>query len=324
MGKITKLRKYFNKLRPISNKHVIMNATRKDQLILLIIYIVSFSIGLFIGNSYLEFGLIGKSAIIVFSAVIVIWLFSFLLNNSSIFDPYWSVAPVVFLVYYGGNASGMWHLVYGNWFTSVRFVLLLILVFVYGVRLTWNFLRNWRGLKHEDWRYVDFREKTGSLYWVVSFLGIHLFPAIMVFMGTLSILVAVTAGIRPVNLLDMLGITLTGTAILLEAKADKQLHEFVANNKEEGKTMDTGLWSVSRHPNYLGEMSFWWGLFFFALAANPSYWWVLIGPLSITLMFIFISIPLIEKRLLNRKKDYAEYCKRVPMLFPFPIKNLFN
>jgi len=289
----------------------------KDRLILLFIYLTAFSAGLFIGASYAGFTLIMKSAMIVFAAVLVLWLFSFIADNSSVFDPYWSVAPIFFVLYfwissYGFKLSGS-----GYWFTNVRFVLLLVLVTIWGVRLTYNFLRSWRGLKHEDWRYVDFRKKAGFLYWVVSYLGIHLFPSIMVFMGSLSIWAALTAGVRPMNFLDIPGILFTGIAIWLEARADKELHQYVQQNPEGGKTIKTGLWAISRHPNYLGEITFWWGLYLFALAANPSYWWVIIGPVIITLMFVFISIPMIEKRLTERKNDYADYCRKVPMLLPF-------
>jgi steroid 5-alpha reductase family enzyme len=164
---------------------------------------------------------------------------------------------------------------------------------------------------------VDFRKKAGFFYWVVSYLGIHLFPSIMVFMGSLSIWVVITAGIRPINFIDIPGILFTGIAIWLEARADKELHQYVQQNPEGGKTIKTGLWAISRHPNYLGEITFWWGLYFFALAANPLYWWVVIGPIIITLMFGFISIPMIEKRLMERKSDYADYCRKVPMLLPF-------
>jgi steroid 5-alpha reductase family enzyme len=142
----------------------------------------------------------------------------------------------------------------------------------------------------------------------------------MVFLGCLSIWVALTAGVRTMNLFDIAGILVTGIAIWLEAKADKELHQYVHQAAEGGKTIKTGLWAVSRHPNYLGEITFWWGLYLFALAANPSFWWVIIGPLTITLMFVFISIPMIEKRLMKRKNDYEEYCKKVPMLFPFRVK----
>ena len=81
--------------------------------------------------------------------------------------------------------------------------------------------------------------------------------------------------------------------------------------------MNRGLWALSRHPNYLGEILFWWGLYLFALASNPSFWWVVAGPLAITLMFIFASIPMIEKRMLKRRKDYQAYQEKVSMLVPW-------
>jgi steroid 5-alpha reductase family enzyme len=296
-----------------------MEQKTKDKLILLFIYIVSFSVGTFIGNSYIEFGLLAKSAMIVFATVLVIWLFSFVSNNSSVFDPYWSVAPPFFTLYFWISAHGFQLTDSSAWFSNTRFILVLVLVSWWGARLTYNFLRQWKGLKHEDWRYVDFRKKTGVFYWLVSFFGIHLFPAIMVWFGCLSLWITLVAGIRPMNFLDIAGLLLTGFAIWLETKADKELHQFVQQAAEGGKTLNKGLWSVSRHPNYLGEMTFWWGLCFIALAANPSAWWVIIGPLAITIMFVFISIPMIEKRLRERKSDYGEYCKQVPMLFPIPF-----
>jgi steroid 5-alpha reductase family enzyme len=95
----------------------------------------------------------------------------------------------------------------------------------------------------------------------------------------------------------------------------------VADKRHTGKTMDRGLWSLSRHPNYLGEILFWWGLYLFALSANPSLWWVIAGPAVITLMFLFISIPMIEKRMLIRKVNYKEYQKRVSMLIPLNFRH---
>ena len=294
----------------------------KDRIILLFIYITAFAVGVFIGNSYMEFSLLGKSAMIVLSAVIVIWLFSFIADNSSVFDPYWSVAPVFFTVYYLISVKGFSFISPGSWFTMVRIALILILVTFWGVRLTYNFFRGWKGLKHEDWRYVNFRKKTGVMYWTVSFLGIQLFPAFMVFLGCLSIWVTVSVDARSMNLLDVAGFLVTGMAIWLEMRADKELHNFIRQNPDRGKTITTKLWSISRHPNYLGEISFWWGLYFFALAADPSYWWVIIGPLAMTLMFVFISIPMIEKKLMESKSGYGEYRKRVPMLLPFRFKRV--
>jgi steroid 5-alpha reductase family enzyme len=295
----------------------------KDRLILLFIYLVTFAIAGFIGNSYTGLSPLLRLLLAVLSATVVLWLFSFLSDNSSIFDPYWSVAPPLFLIclwaFMPGNrfpASGHESMIVASG-SLARNITVFLLVFIWSVRLTWNFLRGWKGLKHEDWRYAAMRKRTGMFYWTISFAGIHLFPAMMVFLGCLSLWVVALKGVRGPNILDLLGILVTGFAILLEADADRQLHRFVATDPGNGKTLQTGLWSVSRHPNYLGEIGFWWGLFFFSLAADPDFWWVIIGPVAITLMFVFISIPMIEKRMQERRTDYGEYRKKVRMLFPF-------
>jgi steroid 5-alpha reductase family enzyme len=305
-----------------------MNHRTKGRLTLFIVYILAIAAGTLAGQYFLYLGMLQTSAVAVLVTVAVIFSGSVVFNNSSVFDPYWSVAPPLMV---------LWYLLFRTWAPplevnlqetsqnfagnldvgSGRIIILFILIMGYGLRLTWNFLRGWPGLSHEDWRYVDFRNNSGKLYWLVSFSGIHLFPALMVFGGTLSIWVVIVNPGRPLNILDALGVILTGAAILLEAIADRQLRKFVRENKEPGKTMDKGLWSLSRHPNYLGEILFWWGLYLFALASNPAFWWVICGPAAITLMFLFASIPLIEKRMLKRRKDYADYRKRVSMLVPF-------
>ena len=86
--------------------------------------------------------------------------------------------------------------------------------------------------------------------------------------------------------------------------------------------MSHGLWAFSRHPNYLGEIMFWWGIFIFGLASGLHYWWTIIGALSVTLLFTCISIPLMEKRNLLRRPEYASVTKKIPVLFPwFPKTN---
>jgi len=309
----------------------------RSRLILLLVYLFAFSLAFIVGT-FNGYPVLLKSATSVGMAVIVLFMASLDFNNSSVFDPFWSVTPPLMVCYFWFLSFSMqpaaifhWSLVTENlnafhrsgaWsgidtMNIPRVTILLILTLVYGTRLTWNFLRGWKGLKHEDWRYADMRKITGKGYWFVSLFGIHLFPALMVFAGCLPVWVTVICGMHGPNFLDILAILVTGNAILLEALADRQLHRFLANNAGNGKTMDQGLWSVCRHPNYLGEISFWWGLYLFALAANPSFWWVIIGPLAITLMFIVISIPMIEKRNVQRRSGYTLYQQRVPMLIPF-------
>ena len=80
--------------------------------------------------------------------------------------------------------------------------------------------------------------------------------------------------------------------------------------------MKSGVWSWSRHPNYLGEMGLWWGLWLFGIAADPSWWWTIVGPLGITLMFVFVSLPMIEKRMAARRPAYAEYAESSSLVLP--------
>jgi steroid 5-alpha reductase family enzyme len=312
-----------------------MKQTTKGRLVLLFVYTIAMTLGFWVSRVS-DYPVLVQSAVAVGLAVSIIFVGSVDFNNSSVFDPYWSVAPPLIVVYYWiwmvGQLPGdgsYWsvitgsHLVPGqadyaaipSWPDMTRIVVVMVLTLAYSIRLTWNFLRGWPGLKHEDWRYANFRKRSGKAYWVVSFFGIHLFPAMMVFGGTLSLWVVVIHGATPLNLLDLLALLITGSAILLEAIADRQLRHYALSAHEPGKTLRTGLWSRSRHPNYIGEMLFWWGLYCFALAANPTYWWVIIGPLTITFMFVFISIPMIEKRMLERRSDYEDYRKKVPMLF---------
>ncbi len=320
-----------------------MSERTKGRLILLLVYLIAFSLAFWaaLASSY---GILLKSAIMVALAVIIIFLGSIDFKNSSVFDPYWSVAPPMMIAFYlmvmamqqpidagqitmnaftgdfaGGSSPGIRHPSSG-WGYFPRLIILSLLTLAYSVRLTWNFLRGWPGLKHEDWRYVDFRKKTGKAYWVVSFFGIHMFPALMVFGGTLSIWVTVVHGSAAMNFLDILAFLVTGFAIFLEGASDNQMRKFLKEYQGTGKIMDQGLWGISRHPNYLGEISFWWGLWIFALAANPGFWWVIIGPVTITLMFVFVSIPMIEKRMAERRPAYQEYRKKVAMLIPWRLR----
>lgn len=240
---------------------------------------------------------------------IVIFGFSVVLNNSSMYDPYWSVAPIFIALYL------LWQPDVPD-VSMARKLIVTALVIVWGARLTFNFFRGWPGLAHEDWRYVDLREQNGKAYWLVSFAGIHMFPTVLVFLGCLALFPAINEPNNTFNVLDVLAIIVTATAIWLEATADKQLHNFVKSKPTPGTILKTGLWSHSRHPNYLGEILFWWGLFLFAMAARPDHWWVIVGPLSITLLFNFISVPMIDKRSLKRRQGYAEHMQEVPKLLP--------
>ena len=248
------------------------------------------------------------------AATLVIYAFARVFRNASFYDPYWSVAPLAIALYYTLVASS------GD-VVLIRQVFVVTLVFIWGIRLTLNWARQWRGLGHEDWRYANFRSKSKGWFWIVELMGIEMMPTTIVFLGCLSLYPALATGTNPFGVLDWIAIVVTAGAIILETTADEQLRKFVKAKPKPGKIMSTGLWAYSRHPNYLGEIMLWWGLFLFALSADLSYWWVVVGPVAMTVLFIFISIPMMDKRNVERKPGYEEHMRRVPALFPwFPKK----
>jgi steroid 5-alpha reductase family enzyme len=245
-------------------------------------------------------------------ATVVVFVASVITNNSSMYDPYWSVAPALFAV---GMA-----LTSGSGANTARVVLLTLVVLAWAVRLTYNWGYGWQGMPHEDWRYRKLKTDTGNAYWFVSFSGIHLFPTIMVYLGMLPFFVAYRSG-RSISALDIAGTIVALAATALEGLADVQMHCYRKAHPKGDSVADTGLWSVSRHPNYLGEILFWVGVSLIGLAAAPREWWRLGGVLMMLVLFLGISIPLIEKRHLERKGEkYVAYQRRTPMLFPSFIR----
>jgi steroid 5-alpha reductase family enzyme len=260
---------------------------------------VALAVGLSLkGNHPLAVAFAADSA-----ATIVVFILSFALANSSLYDPYWSVAPPLLALYYGRETllAG----VAGSWQGA-----LLGCVLLWALRLTWNWLRNWKGLGHEDWRYIRIADKTGRLYWPVSFLGIHYFPTLQVFFGCLALYPALALPGTFSTPLAALACAVTLGAIGIEARADRQLLDFVRSGPARGSIMATGLWKWSRHPNYFGEVAFWWGIFLFGAASGNFFWWTLAGPVFMTAMFMFISIPMMDRRMVESRPGYAGPMKK--------------
>jgi steroid 5-alpha reductase family enzyme len=151
-----------------------------------------------------------------------------------------------------------------------------------------------------------------------DFFGIHLFPTVQVFLGMLPMYAAVALGKAPVGWLDALACVIGVGAVTIQLFADRQLHDFIETRKP-GEIITHGLWGWSRHPNYFGEVSFWFSLALFGYAAYPEGRnWLFIGAGSMLVMFVLVSIPLMEKRSLERRPQYREIMQRISMLLPLP------
>jgi steroid 5-alpha reductase family enzyme len=247
------------------------------------------------------------------AATIVIFIFSVVFNNVSFYDPYWSVQPMALALFWLIRTPDQ---------LTLRQLLVLGCLFFWGIRLTVHWAVQWRGLRHEDWRYTRYRRKGSVQFWVVAFTGLELMPTLLVYLGCVAFYPALAVNPRGIGVLDGLAVLVAMGAAFIELAADRQMKSFLQQNPAEATLMERGLWARSRHPNYFGEVSFWWGLYLFTLAAAPSWWWTMAGPAAITLLFLFISIPLMENRQVIRRPSYDSYRRRVSVFVPwFPKRD---
>ena len=245
----------------------------------------------------------------LFVAALVCFVAILPVNNGSVFDPYWSVLPPVAALYLASLAPG-------NEFTA-RQVAVMIVVWVWAIRLTSNWLRDFPGVNHEDFRYLDLYRKTPLPRWAVQLFLVDLFPTLQVVLGCLPLYPALVLGDAGFHALDLAALAVGLAATLIEFVADEQMRVFIRTRKE-GDHMSSGLWRYSRHPNYFGEILFWVSMFLFGLAAAPAWWWTGIGAVAMILMFVFASIPMMDERSLARRPGYAEYARRTSALIPWP------
>jgi steroid 5-alpha reductase family enzyme len=218
------------------------------------------------------------------------------------------VIPPV-LLFYWWSQSGV---------QQLRCWLIAVVVVLWAIRLTANWLYTFPGLHHEDWRYPMFRERAGRWEFVVDLVTIHLIPTLLVFAGMLPVYVAVTRPGGDIGWLTDIAFVVGLAAVILELVADTQMHRFI-RGRRDGEAMDHGLWSWSRHPNYFGEFSFWVSLALFGVAVAPSdAWWVCLGALGMLGMFLGGSIPMMETRSLQRRPDYQDVVDRVSRFVPRP------
>jgi len=242
------------------------------------------------------------------AGTLAVFGFSVALNNSSVYDAYWSVAPAVIALLVTLTAPGA----LGSGTAAA-----LVVVGLWAARLTWNWARGWTGMGHEDWRYVDLRRTTGKAYWLVSLFGLHLFPTVLVFLGCVPLLAVFSADDLGWSAPLAAGLSLSLLGIALEAISDEQLRAF-RQRATPGEVMSSGLWAHSRHPNYLGEILFWWGAALAGYAAGARGWACFGGAVAVHLLFVFISVPMLDRRSLARRPTYAAHMARVPGIFPRP------
>jgi steroid 5-alpha reductase family enzyme len=249
---------------------------------------------------WLEMGLL------ILALMILLWLLSLALKNSSIVDIFWGAGFVI-------NFWAATLVVPGG--LPARTLLLGIIATLWGLRLSLHILR--RNAGHgEDFRYAQWRREAGPAWWWRSFFKVFFLQGVLMWIIAVPLLATQTsAPDSPLNWLDLFGTLVWLVGFAFEAGGDYQLAQFKSDPANKGKLLSTGFWSLTRHPNYFGDAAQWWGFYLVALATGA--WWTIFSPFLMTYLLMNVSgVALLEKSLKNEKPGYAEYIANTPAFFP--------
>lgn len=195
---------------------------------------------------------------------------------------------------------------------STKAILVNFLVMVWGGRLAKHIYSRNKD-KPEDYRYLEWRN-TWKNFYLRSFLQIFMLQGLLMYIISLPV-IFINLETEVWGLVDIVGIAIWVIGFWFESTADKQLREFVQDSRNKGKLMDQGLWKYSRHPNYFGEVTMWWGIWLVSISSTG--WWTFVGPGLITFLIIFVSgVPLLEKKFEGRK-DWEIYKKKTSVFIPW-------
>ncbi len=198
---------------------------------------------------------------------------------------------------------------------SSRGIVVAVLISIWGFRLASHIYARNRG-KGEDYRYAEWRAQWGRWFVLRSYAQVYVLQGVLLYIIALPTMYINYHSLHVLGALDYIGVAVWLAGFWCESTADKQLAAFVHDVHNKGKILQTGLWKYSRHPNYFGEVSQWWGIWILALGV-PGAWWTVVGPATITCLILFVSgVPMLEKKMAE-KPEFAEYKRRTSVLVPW-------
>jgi steroid 5-alpha reductase family enzyme len=243
-------------------------------------------------------------------AVLGMWLISILLRDVSIIDM--------------AFAAIIWGLVLVAWQQADAGgpvpTLIIVLVSIWALRMTVYLVRrNWG--HGEDPRYTRLRSwvQAGWPFHWLALRQVFLLQGVVIWVLTLPQQIAMVTGSgSTLGPLAFIGLGLWALGFLFETVGDWQLARFKAEPDNRGKVLDSGLWRYTRHPNYFGELTQWWGLFLIASEA-PWAWCGVLGPLLYSHLVINVTgQATLDKKLAREKPGYEDYIRRTSGLIPRP------
>jgi len=247
-------------------------------------------------------------ALILFVYMSLWFVFSLVKKRNDVADVAWGLGFVLLA----------WVSLFLSQDFGLRGILVNVLVSIWGLRLAIHIHSRNKG-KTEDYRYLAWRKEWGKWFYLRSYFQVYLLQGSLLYLIVFPVLMIHSRSGSSLGWLDLVGVFVWLFGFYFESVGDAQLARFIKNSDNKGKLMQTGLWAYTRHPNYFGEVTQWWGIWLIALSI-PNGWMSIIGPITITFLILKVSgIPLLEKKMAENP-DFAAYKKSVSLFFPLPKK----
>ena len=243
-------------------------------------------------------------AIILFAFVNTWFIISLITKRNDVADIAWGLGFVLLtcVSFFMAEKNG------------TRGLLILCLISIWGIRLAWHIHSRNKG-KGEDYRYLAWRNQWGKWFVLRSYFQVFILQGFFLYLIFLPVLLINKSENTPITLLDILGLMLWILGFYFEAIGDAQLVRFKKNPHNKGKLLQEGLWSLTRHPNYFGEVIQWWGIYLIALSVKDG-WMGIIGPITITFLIVKVSgIPMLEKNM-AKHPDFENYKQKTNAFIP--------
>ncbi len=234
------------------------------------------------------------------------FLFGQLLKNNSIVDPLWGIGFVI-VAWYGLAQAQV---------VSLTHFVVTLLVSVWGIRLATHIFHRNLG-KGEDWRYKEWREQWGNRALLIAYGKVYLTQGLLMWVIAQPIIYVNSHDVSTLGFYTLsAGLIVWLVGFFFESVGDKQLRQYIKQKPPKDKILRTGLWRYTRHPNYFGEATMWWGIWIIAMGSLPFAWWLVISPLTITFLLTKVSgVPLLEKKMM-KDPAYRAYARKTSKFFP--------
>ena len=276
-------------------------------LVIFAIYIIAYVIGGFIVYLLRDTLTSTDWRLLIFSFVstLIIWLGSSILKNTSVYDPYWSLTPMVMMIYVVAINKEV---------INAYHIVLFIVFLLWSLRLTINWAYTFKNLETEDYRYAKYRKEYNPFkFQLINLFGFMILPTMLGYLGLLPLIYLFS---KTASAWSLIGSIIVLIGFLLELFADISGHKHLKEN--EDVVNNKILWKYSRHPKYLGEIFVWLGSYLSLLVSVPKLWYLGLGALLIVGLVEFILIPTSEEWLLKTVPNYEKYRQATSRLLPLP------